>query len=507
MAATVFCGFSMALGAFVMGSILAGTSYAERIENVTMPVKDLFGSVFFISVGMMVQPDIILQYWWPILLLSVVVIVGMIIFGTFGMLVTGQPLKIAIQSGFSLTQIGEFAFIIATLGMSLGVLNPEIYPIVVAVSVITTFTTPYFIRLADPAYARVEKRLPERLRFLIDRYTTQVNDTGEEGSQRRAWTALIKRYLWRIALYSIIIVGISVVSHRYLMPELEKLTPEWCRLIGSVATLLMMAPFLLALCLPPAMNRDNTLAHLTAQQLKAPRIVMMIFRLLLALWFIVRELWQFYSIKVGLLIGIACLIILFMLMSKRLNKQLRHIEAKFLDNLNERELRRSGKKNNLVSDLHLAYMHVGYGCPFVGERLANSGLRRKYGINVVTIQRGMNLKVVPSGDNRLFPGDTIGVIGTDDQIAEILPVIEAEAPTPAVQPELTDFKLTSVVLSKKSPLIGQTLAGADVRRNYQTHVVTLERDGEFFDHAPDLPLREGDRLWIVGTPQTAAQLR
>lgn len=185
---SVFCGFSMALGAFVMGSILAGTSYAERIENVTMPVKDLFGSVFFISVGMMVQPDIILQYWWPILLLSVVVIVGMIIFGTFGMLVTGQPLKIAIQSGFSLTQIGEFAFIIATLGMSLGVLNPEIYPIVVAVSVITTFTTPYFIRLADPAYARVEKRLPERLRFLIDRYTTQVNDSGEEGSQRRAWT-------------------------------------------------------------------------------------------------------------------------------------------------------------------------------------------------------------------------------------------------------------------------------------------------------------------------------
>ena len=137
-------------------------------------------------------------------------------------------------------------------------------------------------------------------------------------------------------------------------------------------------------------------------------------------------------------------------------------------------------------------MHVGYGCPFVGERLANSGLRRKYGINVVTIQRGMNLKVVPSGDNRLFPGDTIGVIGTDDQIAEILPVIEAEAPTPAVQPELTDFKLTSVVLSKKSPLIGQTLAGADVRRNYQTHVVTLERDGEFFDHAPR-PAAKGRR--------------
>jgi len=144
---SVYCGFSMALGAFVMGSILAGTSYAERIEHVVMPVKDLFGAVFFISVGMMVQPAVLSQYFWPILLLSAVVVAGMIVFGTFGMLVTGQSLKVAMQSGFSLTQIGEFAFIIATLGLSLHVLEPSLYPIVVAVSVITTFTTPYFIKI------------------------------------------------------------------------------------------------------------------------------------------------------------------------------------------------------------------------------------------------------------------------------------------------------------------------------------------------------------------------
>ena len=504
---SVFCGFSMALGAFVMGSILAGTSYAERIEHITMPVKDLFGSVFFISVGMMVEPDVIVTYWWPILLLSVAVIAGMIIFGTFGMLITGQNLKIAIDSGFSLTQIGEFAFIIATLGMSLGVLNPEIYPIVVAVSVITTFTTPYFIRMADPAYEWVARHLPERFRFLIDRYSEQAGTSDEAGGSRRAWMALFRRYLWRIALYSIIITGISIVSHRYMAPELERLFPHWWRLLSVTLTLLCMAPFLLALCLPPAMNRDNAAAHLTAGQLKVPRVVMMVFRLLLALWFIMHELWQFYSIKVGLLIGIASLLILLMLMSKRLNRQLRHIESKFLDNLNERELRRSGKKNNLVSDLHLAYMHVGYGCPFVGERLSNSGLRRKFGISVVTVQRGMNVMVVPSGDTRIFPGDTIGVIGTDEQIADLLPVIEAEAPAESGQPELTDVRITSVVLSATSPLVGQTLAGADVRRKYQTHVVTLERDGEFFDHAPDLPLRQGDRLWIVGTQQTAAMLR
>ena len=116
---SVACGFSLALGAFVMGSILAGTSYAERIEHVVTPVKDLFGSVFFISVGMMVQPAILAHYWGPILILSLTVIIGMIVFGTFGMLLTGQTLKVAIESGFSLTQIGEFAFIIATLVMSL----------------------------------------------------------------------------------------------------------------------------------------------------------------------------------------------------------------------------------------------------------------------------------------------------------------------------------------------------------------------------------------------------
>ncbi|MDE6428845.1 MAG: cation:proton antiporter, partial [Muribaculaceae bacterium] len=140
----VECGFSLALGAFVMGSILAGTSYAERIEHVVAPVKNLFGAVFFISVGMMVNPQVIMEYWQPILVLSAAVVIGMILFGTTGMLLSGQTLKVAIQSGFTLTQIGEFSFIIASLGMSLGVLDPTIYPLVVAGSVITTFTTPIF---------------------------------------------------------------------------------------------------------------------------------------------------------------------------------------------------------------------------------------------------------------------------------------------------------------------------------------------------------------------------
>lgn len=501
---SVFCGFSLALGAFVMGSILAGTSYAERIEHVVTPVKDLFGSVFFISVGMMVQPAVIVEYWWPILLLSVVVVVGMIVFGTFGMLITGQPLRIAMESGFSLTQIGEFAFIIATLGMSLGVLNHEIYPIVVAVSVITTFTTPYFIRMADPAYAALERHLPRRLRILVNRYPAH---THKEGSAGRAWVALLKRYLWRIMMYSIVLVAISLVCHNYLVPKLEAWIPSWYRLVGAALTITFMAPFLLALCLPPPMNSGNERARLSASQLRGPRIVMMIFRLLLALGFIVHELTSFYSLRVGIVVGVALMLLLIMLFSQKLNRQLRQLEARFLDNLNERELRRTGKNNNLVNDLHLAYIRVGYGCPFVGERLANSHIRQQYGVSVVMIQRGSTLIVVPGGDTRIFPGDVVGVIGTDEQIEAVVGVMDVDAPPQPDAPGLNDFRLTSVELTPTSPLIGQTLASADVRRNYSTHVVALERYGEFFDHPATIPLEPADRLWIVGTPAMASRLR
>ncbi len=504
---SVLCGFSLALGAFVMGSILAGTSYAERIEHVTMPVKDLFGSVFFISVGMMVRPAILVEYWWPILLLSAVVIVGMILFGTFGMLVTGQTLKVAMESGFSLTQIGEFAFIIASLGMSLGVLSPEIYPIVVAVSVITTFTTPYFIRMADPAYRLVERHLPPRLHFLIDRY---IDDASESGGNenRRAWSAMLRRYLWRIMLYSIVLIAISLVCKTWLRPVIDEMLPSWSRLLTTIVTLTAMAPFLLALILPPAMNSSDSASRLSAKRLKVPRVVLMVFRMLIALGFIIYTISASYSLRLGVLVGIAFFILLLLLLSRKLNAQLRNIETRFLRNLNERDLRRSGKNNTLVSDLHLAYIHVGYGCPFVGDRLKNSNLRGRYGIDVVTIQRGPETMIVPSGDTRLFPGDTIGVIGTDDQISTVLPVIEAEADPTADQsnPQISDLRLTSILLEDNSPLVGQTLASADVRRNYNTHVVALRRGEEFIDRPATLPLRAGDRLWIV-TPDTATASR
>lgn len=334
---SVYCGFSLALGAFVMGSILAGTSYAERIEHVVTPVKDLFGAVFFISVGMMVQPTILANYWLPILILSAVVIVGMIVFGTFGMLVTGQTLRVAIESGFSLTQIGEFAFIIATLGMSLGVLDSTIYPIVVAVSVITTFTTPYFIKMSVPFYNLVERHLPQKLHFLINRYQKEADRSEAAGMQ---WGKVIKRYLWRTILYSIVLLAIVLASEIYLQPYLKDIFGDWNRLICLCICLVAMSPFLLALTLPINAGQFGT----DSNKSRIPRLVMMIFRWILAIFFVIYATAHYYPARVVAYAGIAVVILIALFFSGKLKSSLNRIESKFMDNLNERELRRSGKR-------------------------------------------------------------------------------------------------------------------------------------------------------------------
>ncbi len=499
---SVTCGFSLALGAFVMGSILAGTSFAERIERVTMPVKDLFGSVFFISVGMMVNPGVIVQYWPSILLLSVVVIVGMIVFGTFGMLLTGQSLKVAMESGFSLTQIGEFAFIIASLGMSLGVLDKSIYPIVVAVSVITTFTTPYFIRLSVPAYNFVSRHLPKRWHFLLDRYSqraTVENETAE------LWRHMFRRYLWRVLVYSILLVAITLVAQKIVLPLLTELTPEWGRTVCAVVALAAMSPFLLALSLPASKTSERSRLRSAGSRYNVPLIVMQVFRLLIALGFIVNLLSSIYTRTVGWTVGLAVFLAIVFLFSKRVKRQAKNIEAKFLNNLNERELRRSGRNNNLVSNIHLAYMEVGYSCPFVGQRLADSDLRKHYGVNVMLIQRGPDVIAVPGGDTRLFPGDILGVVGTDEQIQPLLEIVEEQGE--ASGSETPDIGMNHVAIDEDSPLAGLTVASSSFRDVYKSLLIAVQRGDAFLQPEADTEFAVGDTLWVIGDSASLRPLK
>lgn len=501
---SVYCGFSLALGAFVMGSILAGTSSAERIEHVVTPVKDLFGAVFFISVGMMVQPDVVVMYWWQILLLSVVVIVGMIVFGTFGMLVTGQSLKVAIQSGFSLTQIGEFAFIIATLGMSLGVLDPTIYPIVVAVSVLTTFTTPYFIKMSTPAYNLVERHLPARFRLLLDRYSK--NATKEQARSTNLWKSTLRRYLSRIVIYTVLLMAIRLLAQLYLEPLMLDLSPAYGRLITMTVTLACMAPFLAALVLPLA----RTLSPATAgdrPNASIADVALSIICFIIAIITIVNVITSAYSMGWGIAVALGLLLLVALLFSRRVRRQMADIETRFMKNLNERDLRRSGRDNNIVHDLHLAYITVGSGCEFVGERLKNSNVRSRFGVNIVSVQRGALTISVPGGERRIFPGDVLGVIGTDEQIERVLPVIEKEYVPRPDETAPHDFRLVKLQLSDHSPLIGKTPRNSGLRDNYDTLVVAVQRGDCYIDQDPDIIFAAGDILWLAGSQSTLAPLQ
>ncbi len=494
---SVMCGFSLELGAFVMGSILAGTVFAERMEKVVQPLKDLFGAVFFISVGMMVDPSVLGTYWSEILLLAVVVIVGMIIFGTLGMLLTGQTLKVAIESGFSLTQIGEFSFIIASLGMGLGVLDATLYPIIVAVSVITIFTTPYFIKLSGPAYRIVEQRLPKGLEFLITRYSNQVSDANET---KRLWRDIVSRYFWRLLLYSVILVAVILVSREFLFPLLEGIFENWGRLIATVITLAVMSPFLVALSFSSTKPDERMKLHATASFYDVPLISMRVIRYVLTLLFIVYFISLAYTPLVAWIVGLVCFLTIILFASSRLMKRYRNMEKKFMDNLNIRENVRSGKNNNIVSDLHQAFIEVGPQCRYVGDRLKDSGWRSEFGVSISSIRRGDSLMPLPSGETRIFPGDVIGVIGTDDQIKRLN---DSLVTGPAHQNvDAPDVELKSIVLTDNSPVINRPLAETDIRNDYYSMLIKVKRgEDEFITPTPETVLRAGDIVWVVGDPK------
>lgn len=502
---SVACGFSLELGAFVMGSILAGTMAAERMDRVIAPVKNLFGSVFFISVGMMVDPGVLVTYWWQILLLACVVIAGMILFGTLGMLATGQTLRVAIESGFTLTQVGEFSFIIASLGMSLGVLNESLYPIIVAVSVLTIFTTPYFIKMADPAATWVEKHLPGSLTFLIDRYSRQTYDTNET---RRRWRAVLGRYAWRIVLYSVILLAEIMVSRMFLFPFAERLLPKAGHLVATVLTVIAMLPFLVALCFSSTHPSEKMKLHQTAAFYDVPLLAMRIIRYLVTLFFIVYFITVTYSSLVGWLVGVACFALILVFASSRLLKRYSKMESKFIQNLNMRENMRMGVGNDLVDDMHQAFIEIDNNCPFVGDKLKDSGLRSDYGVSVSSISRGDDYMPLPSPDARIFPGDVLGVIGNDEQLRKLNEDLDAATKAGIMlNIKQNPVDLSSIRLEADSPIVGVPLKNTDILHDYYSMIVKIKRGDDFIQPLPDVTLQPGDVVWVVGDPEFADRMK
>ena len=332
-----YTGFSAALGAFIMGSILAETIEAEHIEHIIQPVKDLFGAIFFVSVGMLVNPAVLVEYAWPVIIITLVTIIGKAIFSSLGVLLSGESLNISIKSGFSLAQIGEFAFIIAGLGVSLKVLDPFISPIIVAVSVITTFTTPYFIRLANPFAEWLYKVLPPKVQEMLARYASGKKTVNHDSD----WKKLLKNIVGRVIIYSVLLTAIWLLSVKTLYPAVSELfTPVtiWVNLAMCLVTLLLMTPFLWALI----SNKYNSSAIFLKlwedENYNHGRLVaLVLFRVSVAIFFISAVVISYFHLNIGIGVVIAVAVVALILILREDLTQYSRLETHFLTNLNLRE--------------------------------------------------------------------------------------------------------------------------------------------------------------------------
>lgn len=497
-------GFSAAFGAFIMGSILAETVEAESIERLVKPVKDLFGAVFFVSVGMMVNPAMIVEYALPIIVITLAVILGQSLFGTLGVLLSGQPLKTAMQCGFSLTQIGEFAFIIASLGVSLHVTSDFLYPIVVAVSVITTFLTPYMIRLAEPASNFVDSHLPERWMNFLDRYASGSRTMNHESLWKKLMFALTRITI----VYSIVSIAVVALSFRFLVPLFQAHLPGiWGRLLSAVVVILFIAPFLRAIMI----KKNHSIEFVTLwndnRANRAPLVATIVIRILIAVSFVMFVIAGLFEISVGLLLGVAVLLVTMMILSRQLKKQSIMIERKFFQNLRSRDMRAEylGEKKPeyagrlLSRDLHLTDFIIPGESEWAGKTLAELNFGNQYGVHVVSILRGRKRINIPGASMRLFPEDKIQVIATDEELNLFGEAMDKAAALEADVIEKSEMILRQFCITADSPFLGKTLRESGIRERYRCLIAGVEREGEAL-HAPDPhePFMEGDVVWVVG---------
>ena len=499
-------GFSAAFGAFIMGSILAETLEAEHIERLVKPVKDLFGAIFFVSVGMMVDPAMIVQYWLPILIITVTVIVGQSFFATVGVLLSGQPLKTAVQSGFSLTQIGEFSFIIASLGVALGVTSDFLYPIVVAVSVVTIFLTPYMIRLAEPAYGFIYKHLPGKVRTFLDGYAEAADPVAVKESPWKKYLSALGQI---VLIYGILCVAICILGFQLLLPLAEKWIPGiWSHVVVAVVILAALAPFLRAIMVKKNRSEEFKTLWEASPANRAPLAASVVLRLAMAMGFIFYVLARLFHVSILILLLLAVAVVAYLMFSRLTKKQSRRIEETFLSNLRSRELREEylGQKKPeyasrlLDKDLHLADFDIPADVEWAGASLHDLNLGQRFGVQVVAIIRGNRRFNIPNASARICPQDRIQVIGTDKDLeafgAELQRSSAADIPDNLQDGEMILRRLS---IGPSSPFLGKALKDSGLRNRYKCLVAGIEKaDGTL--HVPNatLPLEDGDNLWIVG---------
>ncbi|MDI1303891.1 MAG: cation:proton antiporter [bacterium] len=493
-------GFSPALGAFIMGSIIAETTQAEHIEHLVKPVKDLFGAVLFVSVGMLINPQTLYEHWTPVLILSLITIIGQSISSTAGALLSGQPLKQSVQTGMSLSQIGEFSFIIATLGMTLNVTSSFLYPIVVAVSAVTTFTTPFMIKLSTPFSEYLSKKLPRRWTKRIERYSANAQAIKSVSN----WQIVINAYLVQVIVHSVIIVAAILLSSKYLLPLVKDF--QFGNAIGALITLVVLSPFLWALSLRRVAVNEVAIL-LEERKYRGPILMMLLLRILLTIFFIGFLLNIFFSPIVAFITLIIALVVYFVF-QKRLNAQYHKIENHFLKNLNAREITKAKRSRSDLSpwDGHMTFFDIATESNLVGKTLEELKIREQIGINIAFIRRGDIMINIPNKNERLFPGDEICVIGTDAQVKEFKSYLDQNEIDVADTITEAEIVLRQIELKNES-YIGKSIRDSKLREKTSGLVVGIEKKGKrILNPESDVVLEKDDILWIVGNKKLLADL-
>ena len=508
-------GFSSAFGAFVMGSILAETIEAAKIEKLVSPVKDLFGAVFFVSVGMLVDPKIIVEYAIPIAVLVLTILLGQSIFGTFGFLIGGQSLKSAMRCGFSMAQIGEFSFIIASLGLSLHVTGEFLYPVVVAVSVITTFLTPYMIRLSVPSYNVLERHLPKTWVRALNNITLSHPSSAPKSN----WHSLIAQMARITLIYSILSVATIALMLTFFLPFIRRMMPGmhwWANGICGVLTVMFIAPFLRAIVMKKNHSEEFRALWNDSRSNRMPLLVTIFVRLIVAsafVFYICNYLTRFTN---ALMMTIALAVVGIMILSRGLKKQSIKMERMFVQNLRSRDIEQQvlGLKKPLYEghlldrDIHISEIEIPENSTWSGLCLADLRLSNRFGIHVSSILRGHRRINIPGGDDIVFPGDKLQVIGSDSQLAAAHAALAVDIEPDDPDIEKREMRLSQIIIDKHSPFVGKTLPETGLRSEFNCMVVGREEGKENLSMVgATYKMRLGDILWIVGEDEALRRLQ
>ncbi len=505
-------GFSSAFGAFIMGSILAETIEAERIEKLVEPVKNLFGAIFFVSVGMLVDPQILVQYALPIAALVLTILIGQSIFGSVAFMLGGESLKSAMRCGFSMAQIGEFSFIIASLGLSLGVISDFLYPVVVAVSVITTFLTPYMIRLATPAYSALEHRLPSRIIKMLNHLSMSHPDTTEKS----LWRSLLTQMAVNTIVYSILTTAIIALMFSLVLPVARQMLPGWelhwyANAITGVLTVLVISPFLRAMVMKKNHSEEWKALWNESNRNRLPLLFTILVRVIIAVNFIfyICNYLSRFSSAVMITLGVVAVVL--MVASRSVKQRSILLERLFINNLRSRDIEAQvhGRKRPLYEgklldrDIHIADFEVPSNSMWMGSTLKQLNLGRKYGVHVSSILRGGRRLNIPDGDYVIFPGDHLQVIGSDEQLAKLGEALKQEIFSAEHEIEQREMKLRQLIIGIDSPFVGKTLEESGIRSLYSCMVVGLEEGKENLSPVkPKRRFEEGDIIWVVGEQES-----